>query len=49
MLQTILFGFGGLKLTNEGIVQINSALSKEWKSLAIKVVGLSKQNFVIKH
>ncbi len=49
MLQTVLFGFGGLQLTNEGIVQINSALPKEWKSLTIKGVGLSKQNFVIKH
>ena len=49
MLQTVLFGFGGLQLTNEGIMQINSALPKEWKSLTIKGVGLSKQNFVIKH
>jgi hypothetical protein len=45
MLQTVLFGFGGLQLTNEGIVQLNSALPKEWKSLTIKGVGLSKQNF----
>jgi len=49
MLLTVLFGFGGLQLTNEGIMQINSALPKEWKSLVNKGVGLSKQNFVIKH
>ncbi|ARV06882.1 glycosyl hydrolase family 65 [Polaribacter sp. SA4-10] len=49
MLQTVLFGFGGLQLTNEGVVQINPNLPKEWKSLTIKGVGLTKKNYVIKH
>lgn len=48
MLQTILFGFGGLYITNEGIVQKNPILPKQWKSLTIKGVGSDKKTFIVK-
>ena len=47
MLQTILFGFGGLHITNEGIVQKNQILPKQWKSLTIKGVGNDKKTFIV--
>ncbi|MEB2778645.1 glycoside hydrolase family 65 protein [Algoriphagus sp. D3-2-R+10] len=47
MLQTVLFGFGGLEITDEGIVQKNPILPKQWKSLTIKGVGLDKKTYRI--
>jgi len=47
MLQTVLFGFGGLHITEEGIIQINPILPKEWKSLTLKGIGPKKKTFVI--
>lgn len=47
MLQTILFGFGGLHLTEEGIIQVNPMLPKGWKSLTLKGIGAEKKTFVI--
>ncbi|MEA1784988.1 glycoside hydrolase family 65 protein [Arenibacter sp. GZD96] len=48
MLQVVLFGFGGLDITEEGIVQKNPILPEAWKSLTLKGVGPNKQTFVIK-
>ena len=47
MLQTILFGFGGLHLTEEGIIQVTPMLPKGWKSLTLKGIGAEKKTFVI--
>lgn len=35
LLQTVLSGFGGLKITDEGIVQSGQRLPRKWKSLTI--------------
>lgn len=48
MLQTILFGFGGLHITNEGIIQKNQILPKQWKSLTIKGVGNEKKTYIVR-
>jgi trehalose/maltose hydrolase-like predicted phosphorylase len=48
MLQTVLFGFGGLHLTEKGIEQKNPILPKQWKSLTIKGVGPAKKTYVVK-
>ena len=48
MLQVVLFGFGGLHLTDEGIVQKNPILPTEWKSLTLKGIGPQKKTYVIK-
>ncbi len=48
MLQAVIFGFGGLKITNEGIVQIKSSLPKNWKSLHLKSIGVKQTDFTVK-
>ncbi len=48
MLQSVLFGFCGLKITDNGIQQVNVKLPKKWKALEVRGVGLSKVNFSIK-
>ena len=48
MLQVVLFGFGGLHITENGIEQKNEILPKEWKSLTLKGIGPSKKTYVIK-
>ena len=45
MLQSVLFGFGGLEFTDDGIIQKNPVLPKEWKSLTIKGVGKDKKTY----
>jgi len=39
MLQAVLNGFGGLEITDNGIVQLKTRLPKKWKSLTLKGVG----------
>ena len=48
MLQTVLFGFGGLRFTDDGIIQKDAILPKQWKSLTIKGVGIDKKEYVVK-
>jgi len=48
MLQSVLFGFGGLEFTDNGIVQKNPILPKQWKSLTIKGVGIDKKTYYVK-
>jgi trehalose/maltose hydrolase-like predicted phosphorylase len=48
MLQVVLFGFGGLDITENGIVQKNPILPKAWKSLTLKGIGPDKKTYVIK-
>lgn len=38
MLQAVLNGFGGLDITDNGIIQLKTKLPKKWKSLTIKGV-----------
>jgi len=47
MLQTVLAGIGGLKITDQGIIQSNGALPKQWKKLTITGVGRDKKTFVV--
>lgn len=49
MLQAVIFGFGGLHITEDGIVQKAPVLPKEWNSLTLKGVGPNKQVFKIEH
>ena len=49
-LQTLIFGFGGLSFTNDGIVQnVKTKLPKQWKSLTIKGVGPEKKTFTVRN
>ncbi len=48
MLQAVLSGFGGLDLTDKGIVQLKTKLPKKWKSLTIKGVGVEGKTVIVK-
>ncbi len=47
IIQSVLMGFGGLEITPKGIIQIKSALPKQWKSLTITGVGVEKKIFSV--
>ncbi len=48
MLQAVLAGFGGLDITDQGIVQRKTVLPKGWKSLKITGVGKEGKVFEVK-
>ena len=48
MLQTVLFGFGGLAITDQGIEQRQPCLPSGWQSLTIKGLGINKETVTIK-
>jgi len=48
IIQSMLMGFGGLDITDSGIVQIKSKLPSNWKSLTITGVGPDKKTYVVK-
>ncbi|MDB5130337.1 MAG: glycoside hydrolase family 65 protein, partial [Mucilaginibacter sp.] len=48
IVQSLLMGFGGLDITPNGIVQINSKLPGNWKSLTITGVGPDKKTYIVK-
>lgn len=47
-LQSVLFGFGGLDITPEGIVQLKTSLPKQWKSLTLTDIGKDKKTYEVK-
>ena len=47
MLQAVLFGFAGLEITDDGIVQHKASLPKQWKSLTIKGLGFKEHEIKI--
>lgn len=48
MMQAIMFGFGGLEITENGVIQIESSLPKGWDSLTLKGVGQNKKTYTVK-
>ena len=48
LLQVVLFGFGGLHFSPEGIVQKNPILPPGWRSLTITGAGPEKKTFRVK-
>lgn len=48
MLQAVINGFAGLRITDQGIVQTKTTLPKNWKSLQIKGVGVGRKDFSVK-
>ena len=47
-LQTLLYGFGGLDITNKGIGQLKTKLPSQWKSLTLKGIGTERKTFAVK-
>lgn len=48
LLQVLLSGFGGLRITDKGIIHENGILPAHWKSLTLKGVGPDKKTYVVK-
>ncbi|NOU60788.1 glycoside hydrolase family 65 protein [Marinifilum caeruleilacunae] len=48
MLQAVIFGFGGLHISEKGIEQKKPCLPKQWKKLTIKGVGPELKTFEVK-
>ncbi|MCL6523547.1 MAG: glycoside hydrolase family 65 protein [Thermoflavifilum sp.] len=49
ILQAVLNGFGGLQITDQGIVQLPTRLPPQWKSLTITGVGMEKKDFSVQN
>ena len=47
ILQAFINGFGGLDITENGIIQHKSVLPKHWKKLTIKGVGPERKDFTV--
>ncbi|MEZ4988481.1 MAG: glycoside hydrolase family 65 protein [Saprospiraceae bacterium] len=47
MLQTVIFGFGGLHISDQGVTQQASSLPAQWKSLTITGVGAERKTFKV--
>jgi trehalose/maltose hydrolase-like predicted phosphorylase len=45
ILQAVIMGFGGLEITPQGLVQVNSVMPKHWKKLTITGVGMQKKTY----
>ena len=45
MLQAVIYGFGGLEITNDGVQQIPTVLPKNWKQLTLKGIGKTNMEF----
>lgn len=48
MLQSVIFGFGGLDISPKGITQMKVKLPSAWKSLRLKGIGIQEVNFDVK-
>lgn len=47
-LQSLLFGFGGLEITPNGIVQLKTLLPQHWKKLTLTGIGINKKTYIVK-
>jgi trehalose/maltose hydrolase-like predicted phosphorylase len=48
IIQSLLMGFGGLDITEHGIIQVKSALPSKWRSITITGVGADKKTYTVK-
>jgi len=46
LLQAVLFGFAGLHITDQGIIQVKPCLPPHWKKLTVTGIGKEKKTFV---
>ena len=47
ILQTFINGFGGLDITDKGIIQHKSVLPKHWKKLTLKGIGVDRKDYSV--
>lgn len=49
MLQAVIHGFGGLEITDEGVIQLKSKLPRSWERMKITGAGGKEENFEVKN
>lgn len=49
ILQSVIFGFAGIEITEEGIIQLPTKIPSHWKSLTVTGVGVEKQTFRVEN
>ena len=49
ILQSVIFGFAGVEITENGIIQLPTKLPSHWKSLTVTGVGMEKQTFKVEN
>ena len=49
ILQSVIFGFGGIEITENGIIQLPTQLPSHWKSLTITGVGVEKKTYKVEN
>ena len=49
ILQSVIFGFAGVEITENGIIQLPTRLPSHWKSLTVTGVGVDKQTFRVEN
>lgn len=49
ILQSVIFGFAGLEITDEGIIRLPASLPSHWKSLTVTGVGADRQTFRVEN
>jgi trehalose/maltose hydrolase-like predicted phosphorylase len=47
ILQSVIFGFAGIEITEDGIIQLPTKIPSHWKSLTVTGVGPEKQTFKV--
>ena len=48
LIQAMLYGFGGLEITPQGVVQRKTSLPSAWKSLTLTGIGSDKKTYIVK-
>ena len=48
MIQAMLNGFGGLQITDNGIVQLKTKLPANWKSVKLTGIGVEKKTYEVR-
>lgn len=49
ILQSVIFGFAGIEITEDGIVQLPTRLPSHWKSLTVTGVGVEKKDYRVEN
>ncbi|PCK07698.1 MAG: hypothetical protein COA42_13065 [Alteromonadaceae bacterium] len=45
MLQAVMFGLGGLDITQDGVIQLDGKLPKKWKGMKMTGIGAQEKTF----
>ena len=49
ILQSVIFGFAGIEITEDGIVQLPASLPSHWKSLTVTGVGTERKTYRVEN